>query len=75
MLVGDLDALVAPVALYPDERPLFMSFDDDRPVANVTTALTGEFEWATALLFDLGVFLLVVGGFVVRLGGGLLGWW
>lgn len=27
----------------------------------VTTAVTGEFEWATALLFDLGVFLLVVG--------------
>ncbi|MBB5235416.1 Na(+)/H(+) antiporter subunit B [Deinococcus budaensis] len=27
----------------------------------ITTALTGEFEWATALLFDLGVFLVVVG--------------
>jgi multicomponent Na+:H+ antiporter subunit B len=27
----------------------------------VTTALTGEFGWATALLFDLGVFLVVVG--------------
>ena len=27
----------------------------------ITTAVTGEFEWATALLFDLGVFLLVVG--------------
>lgn len=27
----------------------------------VTTALTGEFEWATALLFDLGVFVAVVG--------------
>lgn len=27
----------------------------------LTTALTGEFEWATALLFDLGVFLVVVG--------------
>lgn len=27
----------------------------------VTTALTGEFEWATALLFDLGVYLVVVG--------------
>ena len=28
----------------------------------LTTALTGEFEWATAMAFDLGVFLLVVGG-------------
>ncbi|MFC6592838.1 MnhB domain-containing protein [Deinococcus lacus] len=28
----------------------------------LTTALTGEFEWASALLFDLGVFLLVIGG-------------
>ena len=27
----------------------------------VTTALTGEFEWATAMLFDIGVFLVVVG--------------
>ncbi|GGM11867.1 Na(+)/H(+) antiporter subunit B [Deinococcus aerophilus] len=27
----------------------------------VTTALTGEFEWATALFFDLGVYLVVVG--------------
>lgn len=27
----------------------------------ITTPLTGEFEWATALLFDLGVYLLVVG--------------
>lgn len=27
----------------------------------ITTALTGEFEWATALLFDLGVYLVVVG--------------
>ena len=27
----------------------------------LTTALTGEFEWATALLFDLGVYLVVVG--------------
>ncbi|WP_216327172.1 MnhB domain-containing protein [Deinococcus aestuarii] len=28
----------------------------------LTTALTGEFEWATALLFDVGVYLVVVGG-------------
>lgn len=28
----------------------------------LTTPVTGEFEWATALLFDLGVYLLVVGG-------------
>lgn len=27
----------------------------------ITTPLTGEFEWATALLFDLGVYLVVVG--------------
>ncbi|WP_034387050.1 Na(+)/H(+) antiporter subunit B [Deinococcus sp. YIM 77859] len=27
----------------------------------IKTPLTGEFEWATALLFDLGVYLLVVG--------------
>lgn len=27
----------------------------------VTTALTGEFEWATAMLFDIGVFGVVVG--------------
>ncbi|WP_261663205.1 MnhB domain-containing protein [Deinococcus sp. Marseille-Q6407] len=26
------------------------------------TRLTGEFEWASAMAFDLGVFLLVVGG-------------
>lgn len=28
----------------------------------LTTALTGKFEWASALLFDLGVYLVVVGG-------------
>jgi multicomponent Na+:H+ antiporter subunit B len=27
----------------------------------ITTPLTGEFEWATALVFDIGVFLVVVG--------------
>lgn len=27
----------------------------------ITTALTGEFEWATAMLFDIGVFGVVVG--------------
>ena len=27
----------------------------------ITTPLTGEFEWASALLFDLGVFAVVVG--------------
>lgn len=27
----------------------------------LSTPLTGEFEWATALLFDLGVYLVVVG--------------
>ena len=27
----------------------------------LTTALTGEFEWATALIFDLGVYAVVVG--------------
>ncbi len=27
----------------------------------ITTALTAEFEWATAMLFDIGVFLVVVG--------------
>ncbi|WP_034357399.1 MnhB domain-containing protein [Deinococcus phoenicis] len=28
----------------------------------ITTPLTGEFEWASALLFDFGVYLVVVGG-------------
>nr|WP_237427699.1 MnhB domain-containing protein [Deinococcus xianganensis] len=27
----------------------------------VSTPLTGEFEWATALLFDVGVYLIVAG--------------
>lgn len=27
----------------------------------ITTPLTGEFEWASAMLFDIGVFLVVVG--------------
>lgn len=27
----------------------------------ITTTLTGEFEWASAMLFDIGVFLVVVG--------------
>ncbi|KQR04431.1 MnhB domain-containing protein [Deinococcus sp. Leaf326] len=27
----------------------------------ITTPLTGEFEWATALIFDIGVYLTVVG--------------
>ncbi|SEM74171.1 Uncharacterized iron-regulated membrane protein [Sphingomonas gellani] len=34
-----LDAFVRTArAMYPGERPLFISFDEDRPVANVTTA-------------------------------------
>lgn len=28
----------------------------------LTTPITGEFEWASAMLFDLGVFLTVMGG-------------
>ena len=28
----------------------------------LTTFVTGEFEWASAMLFDLGVFLTVLGG-------------
>lgn len=28
----------------------------------LTTPMTGEFEWASAMLFDLGVYLTVVGG-------------
>lgn len=36
-----LDAAVAAaLAAYPGERPLFLSFDEDRPVVNVTTAPT-----------------------------------
>lgn len=27
----------------------------------ITTALTGEFEWASAMLFDIGVYLVVIG--------------
>lgn len=27
----------------------------------ITTPLTGEFEWATAMIFDIGVFLVVIG--------------
>jgi len=38
-----LDAFVrTAVAMYPGERPLFMSFDDDRPVTNVTTAKVAQ---------------------------------
>jgi uncharacterized iron-regulated membrane protein len=38
-----LDDLVRrAVAMYPAERPLFLSFDEDRPVANVTTAPTAR---------------------------------
>ena len=38
-----LDAVLrAALALYPGERPVFMSFDEDRPVANVTTAPTAQ---------------------------------
>lgn len=38
-----LDAYVrTATAMYPGERPLFMSFDDDRPVANVTTAKVAQ---------------------------------
>lgn len=34
-----LDAMVAAATrLFPGERPLFLSFDEDRPVVNVTTA-------------------------------------
>jgi len=43
-----LDRMVAAAkALYPGERPLFLSFDEDRPVVNVTTgphALAGRSE-------------------------------
>lgn len=34
------DAVAAALAAYPGERPLFLSFDVDRPVVNVTTAPT-----------------------------------
>lgn len=27
----------------------------------ITTPLTGEFEWATAMIFDIGVYLVVIG--------------
>jgi len=38
-----LDAFVrTAIAKYPGERPLFMSFDDDRPVANVTTGKVAQ---------------------------------
>lgn len=38
-----LDAFVAAaMRLHPSERPLFMSFDIDRPVVNVTTARTAQ---------------------------------
>ncbi|AAF10454.1 Na(+)/H(+) antiporter subunit B [Deinococcus radiodurans] len=33
-----------------------------------TTALTGEFEWATAMLFDIGVFAVVVGSTMLIVG-------
>ena len=36
-----LDTMVrAATAMYPGERPLFLSFDEDRPVVNVTTGPT-----------------------------------
>lgn len=34
----------------------------------ITTALTGEFEWASAMLFDIGVFLIVVGSTMLIVG-------
>jgi len=34
------DAVAAALAAYPGERPLYLSFDDDRPVVNVTTGPT-----------------------------------
>ncbi|SEJ27175.1 multisubunit sodium/proton antiporter, MrpB subunit [Deinococcus reticulitermitis] len=34
----------------------------------ITTPLTGEFEWATAMLFDIGVFLIVVGSTMLIVG-------
>ncbi len=38
-----LDAFVrTAMRMYPGERPLFMSFDDDRPVANVTTGKVAQ---------------------------------
>lgn len=38
-----LDTMVrAATEMYPGERPLFLSFDDDRPVVNVTTAPTAD---------------------------------
>jgi uncharacterized iron-regulated membrane protein len=38
-----LDAFVrTATAMYPGERPLFMSFDDDRPVTNVTTGAVAQ---------------------------------
>ena len=38
-----LDAVLrAALALYPGERPLFMCFDEARPVANVTTSTTAQ---------------------------------
>jgi uncharacterized iron-regulated membrane protein len=36
------DALAAALTAYPDERGLFMSFDTDRPVVNVTTGPTAR---------------------------------
>ena len=36
------EVLRAALALYPGERPLFMSFDVARPVANVTTSATAQ---------------------------------
>jgi uncharacterized iron-regulated membrane protein len=35
-------ALATALAAFPGERALFMSFDDDRPVVNVTTAPTAD---------------------------------
>ncbi|MCC2975927.1 PepSY domain-containing protein [Sphingomonas sp. PL-96] len=38
-----LDAFVrTAMAMYPGERPLFMSFDNDRPVTNVTTGKVAQ---------------------------------
>jgi uncharacterized protein len=47
-----------------------------RAAASVTGGYLGARRaWARGARFVRAFFLVVVSGFVVRLGGGLLGWW
>lgn len=71
MATGESAMRVGPLALVPIGAALsfltgLVPYLLGRPFLKsdfgyITTALTGEFEWASAMLFDIGVFLVVIG--------------